>query len=53
MFLEFPSAEEAAELTEIFYPSAAVEVRRNHWKRVPFGVLGHEPPRDLAYKVMP
>jgi SAM-dependent methyltransferase len=53
MFLEFSSAEEAAELTEIFYPDAAPEVRRNHWSRVPFEALGHEPPRDLAYKVMP
>jgi SAM-dependent methyltransferase len=52
MFLEFSSADEAAELTEIFYPSAAPEVRRNQWSRVPFGALGHEPPRDLAYKVL-
>ncbi|MGZ4250095.1 MAG: class I SAM-dependent methyltransferase [Solirubrobacteraceae bacterium] len=53
MFLEFSSAEEAAELTEIFYPSAAPEVRRNRRSRVPFRALGHEPPRDLAYKMMP
>ena len=52
MFLEFSTAEEAAELTEIFYPQAAPEVRRNRWTRVPFRALGHEPPRDLAYKVM-
>lgn len=53
MFLEFSSAEEAAELTEIFYPAAAPEVRRNRWRRVPFRALGTEPPRDLAYKVLP
>jgi SAM-dependent methyltransferase len=53
MFVEFSSADEAAELTEIFYPGAAREVRRNGWSRVPFRALGTEPPRDLAYKVMP
>ena len=53
MFVEFSSAEEAAELTEIFYPAAVAEVRRNRWRRVPFRALGTEPPRDLAYKVMP
>jgi SAM-dependent methyltransferase len=53
MFVEFSSADEAAELTEIFYPAAAAEVRRNRWRRVPFRALGTEPPRDLAYKVMP
>jgi SAM-dependent methyltransferase len=53
MFVEFSTADEAAELTEIFYPAAVAEVRRNRWRRVPFRVLGTEPPRDLAYKVMP
>jgi hypothetical protein len=53
MFVEFSSAEEAAELTEIFYPAATPEVRRNRWSRVPFKALGNEPPRDLAYKVLP
>ena len=53
MFVEFSSADEAAELTEVFYPEAASEVRRSRWRRVPFAALGTEPPRDLAYKVMP
>jgi SAM-dependent methyltransferase len=53
MFVEFSSAEEAAELTEIFYPAAAAEVRRRRQRRVPFAALGTAPPRDLAYKVMP
>jgi len=53
MFVEFSSVVEAAEPTEIFYPAAAPEVRRNRWRRVPFRALGTEPPRDLAYKVMP
>lgn len=52
MFLEFASSEEAAELIEIFYPSAIGEVRRRGWRRVPYDVLGTNPPRDLAYKVI-
>jgi hypothetical protein len=53
MFVEFSSADEAAELTEIFYPAAAAEVRRTRQRCVPFAALGTAPPRDLAYKVMP
>jgi SAM-dependent methyltransferase len=52
MFVEFASPKEAAELTEIFYPVAADEVRRQGWTRVPYEVLGINPPRDLAYKVI-
>jgi len=52
MFLEFASLEEAAELTEVFYPSAATEVRRRGRRQVPFEVLGTNPPRDLAFKEM-
>jgi SAM-dependent methyltransferase len=53
MFVEFDSAEEAAELTAIFYPGAAPRVRRHRSRRVPFELLGTNPPRDLAYKVLP
>ena len=52
MFVEFASAEEAAELTEIFYPSRLDEVRRHEWRRVPYAVLGINPPNDLAFKVI-
>lgn len=52
MFVEFESAEDAAELTEIFYPAVAADVRRTRQRRVPFAALGTDPPRDLAYKVM-
>ena len=52
MFVEFASYEEAAELTEIFYPSAVAEVRRLGQRRVPYEVLGINPPRDIAFKVM-
>jgi len=52
MFVEFASHEEAVELTEIFYPGCAEEVRRQGWRRVPYHALGVNPPRDLAYKVI-
>jgi SAM-dependent methyltransferase len=52
MFVEFASLEEAAELTEVFYPSAVPEVRRLGERRVPYEVLGINPPRDLAFKQM-
>jgi ubiquinone/menaquinone biosynthesis C-methylase UbiE len=50
MFVEFASHEEAAELTEIFYPGAVEEVRRHGWRRVPYEALGINPPCDLAFK---
>jgi SAM-dependent methyltransferase len=52
MFVEFASREEAAELIEIFNPSSIAEVRRRGWRRVPYDVLGINPPRDLAFKVI-
>jgi SAM-dependent methyltransferase len=53
MLVEFVSHEEAVALTEIFYPRAAEEVRRGGQRQVPYQVLGINPPRDLAFKVMP
>jgi SAM-dependent methyltransferase len=52
MFVEFASRQEAAELTEVFYPSAIAEVRRRGGRQVPYDMLGINPPRDLAFKVM-
>jgi SAM-dependent methyltransferase len=52
MVVEFASHEEAAELTEVFYPNAAAEVRRVGGRQFPYELLGINPPRDLAYKVM-
>jgi SAM-dependent methyltransferase len=52
MSVEFSSYDEAVELAEIFYPAAAEEVRRRGGRRVPFQVLGINPPRDLAFKVL-
>jgi SAM-dependent methyltransferase len=52
MFLEFASHEEAAELIEIFYPGVIAEIRRRGSRRVRYDVLGFNPPRDLAFKVI-
>jgi SAM-dependent methyltransferase len=52
MSMEFSSYAEAVELAEIFYPQAADEVRRRGSPRVRFEVLGVNPPRDLAFKVL-
>jgi SAM-dependent methyltransferase len=50
MAMEFASHREAVELTEIFYPAAAGEVRRRGSPMVPYPLLGVNPPRDLAFK---
>jgi SAM-dependent methyltransferase len=52
MAVEFSTYREAVELAEIFYPKAADSVRRRGDRRVPFEVLGINPPRDLAFKVL-
>jgi SAM-dependent methyltransferase len=52
MSMEFASFREAVELAGIFYPGAAREVQRRGSRRVPFEVLGINPPRDLAFKVL-
>jgi SAM-dependent methyltransferase len=53
MSVEFASCREAAELAGIFYPRAAEQVRRRGLQTVPFELIGINPPRDLAYKVLP
>jgi SAM-dependent methyltransferase len=53
MAVEFPSHQEAVELSEIFYPRAAEEVRVHRLRRVPFELVGINPPRDVAYKFLP
>jgi SAM-dependent methyltransferase len=52
MSAEFASYGEAVELAEIFYPHAVAEVRCRGSRRVPYAVLGINPPRDLAFKVI-
>ena len=50
MAMEFASLEEAIELASIFYPAAVDEIRRRGDRRVPYHVLGLNPPRDLAFR---
>jgi SAM-dependent methyltransferase len=52
MLVEFGSHHEAVKMSEIFYPKAADEVRRRGCRKVPFEVLGINPPRDVAFKVL-
>jgi SAM-dependent methyltransferase len=52
MAMEFASIEEAIELSRIFYPGAADEIKRRNDRRVPYELLGVNPPRDLAYKTI-
>jgi hypothetical protein len=52
MFVEFASPEEAAELTAIFYPAVAAQVRHSARRRISFTAAGINAPRDLAFKVM-
>jgi SAM-dependent methyltransferase len=53
MSLEFASHAQAVELAQIFYPDAVDEIRRRGRRRVPFEVLRINPPRDLAFKMLP
>ena len=52
MAVEFASHREAVEMAQIFYPHAVAQVRRRGSRRVPYEVLGINPPRDLAFKVV-
>jgi SAM-dependent methyltransferase len=51
MSVEFASRQEAIDLAEIFYPHAVAEIRRRGQRRVPYAVLGINPPRDIAFKM--
>jgi ubiquinone/menaquinone biosynthesis C-methylase UbiE len=52
MSMEFASHAEAIELCSIFYPGAVARVRRLGGSRVPYELLGINPPRDLAVKAI-
>jgi len=53
MAMEFATLDEAIELARIFYPDAVSEIRASGQRRVPYEILGVNPPRDLAYRVVP
>ncbi len=52
MTVDFRDHREAVEMAEIFYPDAVREVLKRGSARVPYEVLGMNPPRDLAFKEM-
>jgi len=52
MTVDFASHREAVELAEIFYPHAVGEIRRRGCRSVPWEVLGVNPPRDVAFRVL-
>jgi SAM-dependent methyltransferase len=52
MTVDFASHREAVELAGIFYPQALGEIRRRGCRRVPYELLGINPPRDISFKVM-
>jgi SAM-dependent methyltransferase len=53
MSVDFGSLEEAVELAEIFYPHSVREIVARKSARVPYDVLGMNPPCDLAWRRMP
>jgi hypothetical protein len=53
MSVKFGSYHEAVELADIFFPHAAGEVRQRGSRQVPFRILGINPPRDLAFMLLP
>jgi SAM-dependent methyltransferase len=52
MTVDFASHREAVDMAKIFYPHALAEIRRLGCRRIPYAVLGINPPRDIAFKVM-
>lgn len=52
MFVEFASPEEAAELSDVFYPGAAAGIGRDGRLRISYQELGINPPRDVAFKAI-
>jgi SAM-dependent methyltransferase len=50
MYVEFTDAAEAAEVASVFYPNALDEIVRRGLARVPYDLLGMNPPRDVAWK---
>jgi SAM-dependent methyltransferase len=53
MALDCTSHAQAVELAQVFYPDAVNEIRQRGGRRIPFEVLGVNPPRDLAFKMLP
>jgi SAM-dependent methyltransferase len=52
MTMDFASLTEAVEMAAIFYPHTVAEIQARGDRRVPYDILGVNPPRDLAYKIL-
>jgi SAM-dependent methyltransferase len=52
MAMEFTNLDEAIELAQLFYPEAVAAIRSGGERRVPYDLLGVNPPRDLAYRII-
>ena len=52
MTMDFESPAEAVEMAAVFYPHAVAEIKARGERRVPYDILGVNPPRDLAYKTI-
>lgn len=52
MAVDFGTPEEAIELAELFYPDAVDAIAERGSAVVPYEVLGINPPRDIAWKVV-
>ena len=52
MTMDFATPAEAVTMAQIFYPDAVAEIRASGGRQVSYELLGVNPPRDLAYKVI-
>jgi SAM-dependent methyltransferase len=52
MAMEFESLEEAVDLAAVFHPWARAAIRERGSPRVPYELVGRNPPRDLAWRRM-
>jgi SAM-dependent methyltransferase len=52
MTMDFASLTEAVDMAAIFYPHAVAEIQARGEQRVPYDILGVNPPRDVAYKTV-
>jgi SAM-dependent methyltransferase len=50
MTVEFADADEALELARVFAPDAVTWIDRTRSRRVPYEVLGSNPPRELCWR---
>lgn len=52
MMMDFASPAEAVAMAEIFYPAAVAAIQARGERQVSYDILGVNPPRDLAYRIL-